>query len=297
MSDPSTPITTIKSFPENIDVSISVPYVDQNGDATAPSAASYRVTDENNLELVPLTAVSGFVPGQLAAAILVPAAANLLPTQPILTLGMTVPDRVPLRALRVVEVQMTVAAGIQITKGYYSINARLPLQLLVNSFQTYEHSLMERFNMPALDGWDSATDLERQSAMVESFFRLQKLGYRIKMAGWGDSPPAGYSVSMPWLAGDWVISPRIWPIMQVDWWTQYPQHFKEAMYRAQIAEADVILNGDIVAERRADGLLSETIGSSSMMFRSGKPLDMPISKQTAKYLTNYIEWRLTTTRS
>ena len=63
-----------------------------------------------------------------------------------------------------------------------------------------------------------------------------------------------------------------------------------AIAKAQIAEADFMMGGDTVEDKRRTGLMSETVGESSNMFRPGKPLVLAGSEKALRYLTGYITW-------
>ena len=288
----------IATYPENVAVTLSVPFLSEDGTALTPTTLAYRVLDETGTELQASQSLA--VPGgsPTAVSVTVPGPVNVLPTY-VPPTGLYDPATPVLRSMRVIELAMTTAAGVFTTNAYYIVakNVTGQLQVLVNSFQTYETALLEVTQMPALDGWNAATRQDRAGALIESYFRLTKLGYRIPMNAWGDSPPAGFSLVIPSVQGDWVISPRLWPILNESSYDRYPDHFRLSMRRAQIAESNVILTGDPVDERRREGVMSESVGESSMMFRPGKPLDLPISKEACKYLQNYIEWRITTTRA
>ena len=60
------------------DVKLVVPLTDQDGNALDVSSIQYRVTDANGLELVPLTALAGFLPSDVQAMINIVAALNTL---------------------------------------------------------------------------------------------------------------------------------------------------------------------------------------------------------------------------
>lgn len=285
------------SFPENTDVTVTVNLVDLNGDAIiGATAVNYRVLDADGTELQ-APGAAAWNPGDPTVDITVPAILNVLPTGPIFTPGQSFQDTLPTRVLRIVEARVTGTGGVFLCKAIYVVAASVLLQTMVNSFQTLEQAILQTMDMPELEVWPTKTDAERLAAMTEAFFRLIKLGYRVRMNGWGDSPPAGYNITLPTLNGDWVITPRIWPILKAADFANYPQHFRQSMAKAQIAEADIILGGDVTSRRRNDGLMSETIGQSSQMFRPGKPLIMLISPQALKYLTNYIDFRQTICRS
>jgi hypothetical protein len=94
------------------------------------------------------------------------------------------------------------------------------------------------------------------------------------------------------------ITPRMWPLMTEDLFAQYPEAFREALKRAQVVEANQILTGDGYASRRKAGLMSESVGESSMMFKAGvRPLDLGISREALDYLTGFLNNRITTTRA
>lgn len=294
MSDPSA--LTIPSYGPGVAVTVTVPAIDSTGaKITNASAASYRVLDELGTEVQALTAVSGFVANAAQAVITIASALNQLPPAPATPPPGIYPLAVAqLRSMRVVEVHFTTPAGNIQAEALYSITAlgAAQLQLMVNSFQTYEEALLETFAMPSLSGWEASSRQQRVQAMSEAYLRLTKLGYSVPHAYSIDSPPAG--------AGLWpvrFIPPSYWQIMQPAQFNLYAPLFRQCLRRAQVAESNIILGGDPIQQRRDDGLMSESIGESSMMFRPGKPIQLPVSRDAARYLQNYIQFRMTLTRS
>lgn len=69
-----------------------------------------------------------------------------------------------------------------------------------------------------------------------------------------------------------------------------PERFVGAFRLAQVLEADTLLGGEEEASKRASGVLSETIGESSMMFRPGKALDFGVSPRTLRALRGYVDY-------
>lgn len=248
-----------------------VRFVDQNGDPVVPTAASVRVIDGTGVELVGSTPVV-FAPGDTEIEVLVGGTHNMLQD------GES-------QAIRVIELTMTTAAGAIVAFARYIIRAAQRLVLLKNSFQTFDEALLEATDMPRMSGWSIADDQSKMASLIEAHDRLTRIGYRVQTS---------YATSMSRLKlgeAD-VISPLAWPEMTVDEYIGLPARFRRALRRAQIAEADVVLNGDVIAGRRRAGLMSESIGESSMMFRPGKPLNFGVSEQALAYLSGFVDIRV-----
>ena len=266
----------MKTYPVGVDIAVTIPFIDLNGDPVTPTGLSVRVLDEDGNQVMPPTSVT-LTPGETDLTHTIGSAYNSLATGVI-------------KGLRVVELSMTTSGGVIPSVVMYMIQRNSNLVILDDSFQTYEQALVLASQMPALIGWDGATESERKNALAEAFRRLTTIGYRIRR-------PEDVDTQNTIPDTDEVIQPRYWPIMTLERWGLLSDRFKIAIKKAQIAEANEILRGDIVGDKRRSGLLSETIGESSMMFRSGKPLDLGISASALSYVTGYVETRITITRS
>ena len=64
--------------------------------------------------------------------------------------------------------------------------------------------------------------------------------------------------------------------------------FLRALQIAMIIEANDMLDANSLFRKRLDGLMSETIGESSMMFRPGNIQNFPVTRRSLNYLRNYI---------
>ena len=76
-----------------------------------------------------------------------------------------------------------------------------------------------------------------------------------------------------------------------------PSAFLIALRKAQISEADIVMGGGSVHRKREDGLMSDTVGESKIMFRPGKPVVLPVDRRTLSYLSGYIYHGLSLTRT
>lgn len=261
----------MKLYPEGTAVTLALRFVDLNGDPVSPTAVSVRVLDETGAVLVPVT-ILGVLGGDTEAEVTVPAPANAL--------GATT------AGIRLVEMTMATPAGPVIAIERYVLRRSARLAVLVNSFQTYEQALLLALEMPRMDGWALADDNARTAALIEAFERLTRIGYAVP------NPALDIeSVLDPSYVRE--ISPRKWRAIDAAAFEAcLPAPFKQAIRKAQVAESDVILNGDAVAGRRRAGLMSESVGESSMMFRPGKPLNLGVSEQALAYLTGYVDLRV-----
>jgi hypothetical protein len=270
----------MKSYPSGVAVSLTFPLVDFKGDPVTPTGLSVRVFDENEIEVVGSQSIV-FNPGDPEIEFTVSAIANTLS-------GAT---RI---GYRQVELIMTLAEGSYTVSQGYGVKANVQLGVLENSFQTFGNALVLAETMPNLSGWIAATDSDRIAALIEAFTRLTRFGYLVK---WPRDPDAQNSIA--WFdSRNEIIVPRLWTMMSVErFMTLYPEAFRLAIRKAQISEANQILSGDIIADKRRAGIVSEKTGESSMTFNSSKPLNLGISQQAFQYITGYIDIKITLTRS
>jgi hypothetical protein len=269
----------MKTYPVGVAVTVTIPLVDFNGDPVTPTGLSYVVYNENDEEVVEETALD-VTEGMTDAEITVPGDLN------------TVVEGAP-AGIRTVVLQIDVEGGSFRIDLLYKLRANVPLVLLKNSFQTYAGAQLLASEMTRMFGWDGADDATRQAALVEAYERLTRVGYRVRRP---------QDIDFQNTVGELndledIIEPRSWPVLQLTRWQNLPDHFKRALKRAQVLEANEILRGDKIGEKRRSGLMSESIGESSMMFRPGKPLQLGISAPALEALTGYINIRMTLTRS
>ncbi len=263
-------------FAAGSSATIAISLMDPNGAPLVPTALSARVVDEEGVEIIAPYSVPN-TDGDLEIEITVPAASNAL------SQGVTA---------RTVELTITTAQGTVIRYESYLIEARAVFTVPTSSFQTYIQAAVTADTMPNLYEWERAADPERQRALMEAFFRLTRIGYRIRKRD-----DLEQNVVSDYLTIDEMIPPLAWQDMTINRWNVLPQRFRTAIRRAQIIEANEILRGVRPDDKRRMGILSESIGESSMMFRVGKPLDLGISALALRELTGYVDMRVTTTRA
>lgn len=264
----------MKAYPVGVAVTVTIPYLDFNGDPVAPTGVTVRILDQDGVVLYTDTSVA-VASADSDLTYTVSSAYNLLKADES-------------AGARTVEADIQTAAGIFPASVSYLVRANKRLVPVSNSFQTYEQALVAASQLPSVAAWEAADPEDRKNALEEAYRRLTAIGYRIRANEVQEDVIDDQ---------DHIVRPTRWPSMTISDWNKLPAKFHAALRRAQVVEAADILTNDPAEYKRRLGVLSESIGESSMMFRSGKPLDLGISAAALSQLTGYIEFRITTTRA
>lgn len=163
----------------------------------------------------------------------------------------------------------------------YLLRNQVFLKVPAESGQTVmEAMLLARGFTPALmESWNFSDEVEREAALIEAWTRISRMAldpFRRE-----DTP----ADALPE-----VVKQARFAINELTnaEWLLLPKHFREAVKRAQLVEAAVLLGGDPTWERRADGLISRTVGESSEMFRSKPPIMGSLSPKATRELAGYM---------
>lgn len=249
-----------------------------------PDSAQYRVLGPGDAVLqdwqdVPAT---GFALGTISVTI--PAALNEL-------------SGTDTRDPRLVEFNVVAAdvfAGTQRITGDYVISTDAPpLILMTNSFQTYTDAIANAQDvMTDLETWNDATMDQRVAAMARAYNFLSRLNYEI----YYDYDDIYFKTRASWGLPYMATVGRLYNYSPDDFLALDPDFIK-SIRKAQIVEADVYLTGETAESKRRSGILSETIGESSTMFRAGKPLELMVSTKALRYMSGYVKYSTRLTRS
>lgn len=254
----------MQTYIPSTDVAVTATLVDSAGVSLTPVAVEYRVIDEVGNVIVGRQAVPAYVTGEAEVVITVPGASNALAT------GVTY-------ALRVVEFYAQLDTGWVAQESVYKIALLDPLVIPTTSFQTYAEAVLTSTMLSDVDGWNAASKDARLAALAEAHSRLCRLVYEDEFYDDVDYQ-SRVSLSSEIDLDDLTLAE----------FTALDADFKAALKKAQIVEADVVLSGDPVAGKREDGLMSESIGESSMMFRPGRAIRLPVSRRAMTILSRYI---------
>lgn len=142
-----------------------------------------------------------------------------------------------------------------------------------NSFDTYTNLLNRLAQMPQLKEAHGVLRNDLKAALVAAY---ENIGLVNTDFGVYDSTTAEYKTS----TSDFTSA-------DIDALTVRQ---RAVLARSQLVEANCLLGGNPIEDRRRAGLLSDSIGESAMFFRTTKPLELPIYRETALSLRGYIIW-------
>jgi hypothetical protein len=231
----------------------------------------YRVTDENGEDVIAQTAVPGGWLADPKINALIPGASNVVPDGRV-------------RTMRTVRFVFAMSNSTEITVTYrYVVEVQDKLTVMGNSFQTIETALMTRMDLPALDGWDNASEQEQTAALVTAHDRICRLTFRYRVS---QEAMEWDSINPYWGLYRYVTDMRLRGLDE--WTSEFPDDFKVALNRAQLYEADTILGGDPIGDKISQGIVSESTGEAKMFFRNRPPLRHPVGPNCLQVLAPYL---------
>lgn len=249
-------------------VTLILPFVDIDGDPVTPTGLSVEVTDEDGAEIVAASSAA-FTPGDTDLSYTVSGANNTLSSE--------------LLGARMVRMTITTDSGSHLVKDSYVIRAETIVSVPSNSFQTLIAAEISASRLYDISSYESATDMDKELALIQSYHRLTQLV--VAPDGTGQS----YNQSkLTFGDSNTILNKSVYESLTLAEWNALPTEFKTAMKEAQIIESDSILAGDLYGKKHQTGLLAETIGESSIMFRSIKPLDNGVSKESLRRIKHYL---------
>lgn len=200
------------------------------------------------------------------------------------------------RDIRIICLKAKTKSGAVFSLEYaYGLTIADPLTVGVNSFMTYRQAQKMAMDMPKLNNWESMSQSQRISALLEAKQRICRLAFDFGQ------------VQLDMTKQDYVVQaagkPRCVQVgeifgvyggsvkledLSVEDFEALPTKFRTALMQAQLAEANDVLEVDSIAERRRQGLILETIGEVKQMFSSIIPAQMTVSSKTMSYLSRYL---------
>lgn len=200
------------------------------------------------------------------------------------------------RDIRIICLKAKTKSGAVFSLEYaYGLTIADPLTVGVNSFMTYRQAQKLAMDMPKLNNWESMSQSQRISALLEAKQRICRLAFDFGQ------------VQLDMTKQDYVVQaagkPRCVQVgeifgvyggsvkledLSVEDFEALPTKFRTALMQAQLAEANDVLEVDSIAERRRQGLILETIGEVKQMFSSIIPAQMAVSSKAMSYLSRYL---------
>jgi hypothetical protein len=261
-------------YPEDYTVEVIVPFTDKNGapiTLTAFRAALYDGDGELLIDYgnLPFTQLDG----QKTVTVL--AALNQLATENTL------------REARVLRVEMDTAAGTVRKSLSYVIEAEQTVKVMVNSFQGYESAEIQALDFVNLTAWLASDETRRRAALVEAYRRLIQIPMKYLPVDINQNTLSGIETT---------ISRSDWIEMTLVEFNELPDHFRRALRTAQVLEANEILSGDSISRKHRAGIITETIGESSVTLNKASA-DYGLSRPALAVLVGYLDNRITIARA
>jgi len=254
----------VNIYEPNQDIVVTLPFVDSSGNTVTPTALDYKVVDESGTDVVGLTNIPVFTAGDGQIDLTISAASNALSVGTI-------------RAFRKVELRVTVGADAYWIRESYIIESAAPLEVLSNSFQTYDESLLYARDVAMMEGWDAANESHRVAAMVQAYDYMHAFSYQMN-----------YS--------DETYETKSIDDLDATDWTNLVEKQKSDFRRAQLIQANYLLGGNPIEKDIEDGLQSSTIGEVSQFYRPRPSLSLPLCRDALKFVGRYIDWAPKITR-
>ena len=264
------------TFSPNTDVVVEFDLVDPHTtEIITPTSAAYSVYDDEGtaLQTNQLVTISG---GEDVIRITVAAVDNDIGAAD--------------NGARSVTLNVVTDNGAVTLSETYVLEQPVFLTIPAQSAMTVPQSMMLSRNLAqtVIEVWGDVEDRDRKAALLEAWTRIAKL----PLTPWRDYE------EMPDAASDTLISGR-YRVDELDAtdWALLPDHFKNALKRAQLIEACVLLDGDPTWDRRQDGLISKTVGESSEMFVNKKSAISSVSPKAYREISQYVRRRITLGRA
>lgn len=224
-------------FAANTDVTIEVAY-EYNGVALTLTDFQYEVLDASGTVLIARQADPEFTTASTSSILTIPAAMN----------GST-----SKRDARLLNCYLINDSGEYIVSLAYVLKGNsLTLTPLVDSFMTFPQSVLTRAQMAeSQDYFDLLTDELKVVALEEAFNRISKLKFKV-----GDTTILNIKT------------------LDIATFNALSAEFLLDIRKAQITEANNIVENSPIRDKIRSGIISETIGESSMFFKqSGFPVN------------------------
>jgi len=253
----------LRIFEPDVDVTVKLPFVDDEGLSITPTGLDYTVVDEFGVEVIATTNIA-VIPTTGEATITIQGADNALGTDVI-------------RGYRQVILTMTTATDSIIIREGYILELSASLVPLTNSFQTYNEALLHSRSI-VLEGWEAANEEHRRAALAQAYDRFGGFNWQFNFT-------------------DDTYQVKTLDLLTDEEWALLDLRHKHDFRMAQLAQADYFLGGSTIEKDIDEGLQSSSQGEVSQFYRPRATLTLALSRHSLQYVGKYINWTPTITRT
>lgn len=262
-------------------VTVAVDLLNEMGNALNATSVDYRVVNQDNVELVARTPVTGFVAGAAQAVIVVPQAINVMAATST-------------REVRSVELFCATATGTVGFSKSYGLELIDPLKVATNTFQSFAMAQLTAMDIPNLGAWHTASEQEKVRALIDAREHLVQLNFTLLNSNVNFSQdnlnyvPEGSFQSAYVARNSLFLFNGNLNLLNEAQFNQLPERFKRALRQAQVVEANAILGGDTDELKRASAIVEERIGETTTKFRASTALKLPVCRRALGYISYYV---------
>lgn len=257
----------IKLYPENFDVAIDVLFTDSNGAALTVDQVNAIIYDDEDEKVMDFGQIV-FDPADGKATVTIPAMLNVLRAD----------EQSAARTLRVI---LSTTDGPVRRTITYIIEREVRLEVMNNTFMTLGSAEVLARDNPRLTAWAAASADTKMAALINAYSHLGRVQLRYTKELAPDAT----------IAEEVIIRPGAWLEYTKDDFMALPAEFRKAIRTAQLIEANEILTDNPYESRHRAGVISETVGESSVMLRGGR-LELGVCHEALRALTGYVYYRV-----
>lgn len=226
----------------------------------------------------------------LSAVITIPAEYNLL-------------DERERDLRRVIVTVKTSSTNVEFERVYV-LMSDFELSVPAQSFVSIADAQMHAIDMLNGDAFIADGESQMRRRLIEATNRIKSLSFSIRRIYGVDyddyDRPQNMlnTTTMPFgAAGQYRFDLIDWDTLSDEEFFGFPDAFRNALMSATINEACEIANGNDIQSARADGIVSESIGETTMAYRQGKAAISEVSRTTWRSLVKYLNNRTVVRRS
>jgi hypothetical protein len=244
---------------------LTVDLLDAVGNPLPVESIEWRLNTASGIPVLSLAPITDYVSGTPAATVAIAAPANALAVGEV-------------RAAREVELECTLQSGeVVLISRVYVIESNETLQPGVNSYQTLTQAELVSLDYSQLLGWTAADNRAKRAALVEAKQRIERLRFR------------SYRNDAQNMLTDWVDAPRDLFLLTATEFNLLDLRFRQALCRAQVLEADSILDTESDDAKRERGTILEQVGEVKRQWRDSTPVKSKVCLAARQALSRWID--------
>jgi hypothetical protein len=253
---------------------VSIVFDISGEDGAAQDIQSITVEYLNGTNVTLGTATPSFASGDVEVSVAIPFGVNAL----------TDPQKSESRKAQL-RIQLTNGAVVFKSEVYLVLAIAPEVSFMNRSYQTLQDAELVAHSMLKMSAWQVAEQKDKINALMAAFDALGRFNYCVKPQ---ESYISDTSIPSTIFGETWIIRGINEKSSAVV--ATYPATFLNAIKKAQVIEANAILENQMaISDRRNDGVIEETVGESTMKWKEGKSINYGISKDTIMALYGFIE--------